>query len=61
MCTKRLDKYKIRWESHFEKYITEIGNVVNFIAKRLRNNNFEPLYEGEFITININEIKLAQV
>ena len=58
---KRLDKCKIYWESHCEKDITEIDNVVTFKAKRLRNNNFEPLYEGEFNTINVDEIKLAQV
>jgi len=58
---KRLDKCKISWESHFEKYITEIDNVVTFKAKRLRNNNFEPLYEGEFNTTTVDEIKLAHV
>ena len=44
-----------------KKDITEIDNVVTFKAKRLRNNNFEPLYEGEFNTINVDEIKLARV
>ena len=44
-----------------KKDITEIDNVVTFKAKRLRNNNFEPLYEGEFNTISVDEIKLAQV
>ena len=58
---KRLDKCKIRWESHFEKDIREIDYVVTFKAKRLKNNNFEPLYEGEFNTINVDEINLAQV
>ena len=58
---KRLDKCKIRWESHFEKDIGEINYVIIFKVKRLRNNNFEPLYEGEFNTINVDEIKLAQV
>ena len=58
---KRLDKCKICWESHCERDITEIDNGVTFKAKRLRNNNFEPLYEGEFNTINVDEIKLAQV
>ena len=58
---KRLDKCKISWESYFEKYITEIDNVVTFKAKRLRNNNFEPLYEGEFNTTTVDEIKLAHV
>ena len=58
---KRLDKCKIRWESHCEIDITEIDNGVTFKAKRLRNNNFEPLYEGEFNTISVDEIKLAQV
>ena len=58
---KRLDKCKIYWESHYEKDIIEIDNVVTFKAKRLRNNNFEPSYEGEFNAINVDEIKLAQV
>ena len=58
---RRLDKCKTRWESYFEKYITEVDNVIIFKAKRLRNNTFEPLYEGEFNTSNVDEMKLAQV
>ena len=45
----------------FEKDIGEIDYIVTFKVKRLRNNNFEPLYEDEFNTINVDEIKLDQV